>query len=57
MRQFSGYGTMPGGTKKPILKKPPGTRIQKKGYGTVEKVLLALVAVSFLIIAALSIPW
>jgi hypothetical protein len=57
MRQFSGYGTMPGGTKKPILKKPPGTRIQKKGYGTVEKVLLALVAVSFLIIVALSIPW
>jgi len=54
MRQSSKNGTMAHGMKRPILKKPPGTRIQKKGYGTLEKVLLALVAASLLIIAALS---
>jgi hypothetical protein len=54
MRQSSKKGTMANGMNRPILKKPPGPRIQKKGYGTLEKVLLALVAASLLIIAALS---
>jgi hypothetical protein len=54
MRQSSKNGTIPRGMKGPILKKPPETRIHKKGYGTLEKVLLALVAVSLLIIVALS---
>jgi len=54
MKQSSKHGTMSRGKKEPILKKPSGARIQKKGYGTLEKVLLALVAVSLLIIAALS---
>ena len=54
MKQSSKNGTMSRRMKEPILKKPPGARIQKKGYGTLEKVLLALVAVSLLIIAALS---
>ena len=54
MRQSSNNGTMAHGMKRPNLKKPPVTRIQKKGYGTLEKVLLALVGASLLIIAALS---
>jgi hypothetical protein len=57
MRQASKNRTIPRGMNGPILKNPTGTRIQKKGYGTLEKALLALVAVSFLIIVALSIPW
>ena len=54
MRQSSKNKTMAHGMKRPNLKKPPVTRIQKKGYGTLEKVLLALVGASLLIIAALS---
>ena len=55
MRHSSKNGTMANGMTRPIRKNPPGTRIQKKGYGTLEKVLLVLVAASLFIIAVLSI--
>jgi hypothetical protein len=56
MRQAAKNGMMPRGMNRPNLKHPTGTTIQKKGSGTLEKVLLALIVVILLFIVALSLP-
>jgi len=57
MRRFPKNETMAQGMKRPILKNHPGKRIQKMGYGTLERVLLALIAACLLVAMALSIQW
>ena len=55
MRIFSKNGTISHGMNRTSQKNHPGRRIQKRGYGTLEKVLLAIIAACLFIVLALSI--